>query len=399
MVRRNLNTRIGKIRRNKIAFYFVIFNLCALVCMLLVSSLIEDAYAWKNKRDDVTGSDWTDWSAYDKDRDYATHDWIADFALDIIKLNPDQHVKWFDASGSDFWTPNRVKIYLYATAGPDISKVQFKSRHGQIVYGPGDVNSHKVNFDDSTKEVVLESAAVRAQLFAQYAITALNDGDCDLAAFFLGEVTHYISDISMYEHTFKKGYGSSIHSDIERHVAVRTSGRLDHDDPFVHVNREYYFNVRDAFSVTNNINVRELTIKLAYDTYFDPNHQGLYNAYNMKNMALGYGMNYDNWKHETWGKNQNEWQNFQDGRKDFINRLEESLNLAIQYVASALDWVITQMQSFQCKANNLEEVVEGTASVVYYKLTLLSVQEIVSLIGLYASLSSVSVSMTVGKFK
>ncbi len=397
MFQRNLKKGLSK---NRITFFLVLFNLSMLVCSLVIMSSINTVQAWSNKRSDIKfpSEHWEDWSAYDRDLDYATHDWIADFAVEYITspLHPNLRIKWYDANGAEFWTPRRIKIFLYGTAGPDMNKVQFTSRNRQIVYGPGDSRTHYIHFDSVSKEVEDANAGIRAQLFAHYAITAFKNGDCDLAAFFLGEMTHYISDMSMYYHVISET--SNTHYQVEYWVAQRTSGRFKGSDPYVHGNREYFFKVWDTFNLINDRDVTQIAISLAFDTRFNPigpNDYGTLDAYTLVDLGEEYGLGLS----KNWPKDREAWINYQTSEYWYFYRLEQNLNSAIQHVASALDWVITQVQSYQCKANTLEQVLEDTVSVAFVKTTLLSIQQITSLIGLYASLSSVSITATVGKFK
>ncbi|MBD3211286.1 MAG: hypothetical protein GF311_01665 [Candidatus Lokiarchaeota archaeon] len=191
---------------------------------------IQTVEGWSNGMDVPRGG-WTSYT-YSKAH-YGTHDWIADFALEkIIDLDLTLAAKWYDGNGIWFWTDDRIRIYLYATQGPDNGEIFYINRHGQRIDGENDKRSnHHINFDGtpdpSTGKVIDGAAGHKAADMALNAILAFRDGDCGLAAFYLGEMTHYIADVSNFFHTLKPGEPSGYKSDgpYEYGVLTRTDGR------------------------------------------------------------------------------------------------------------------------------------------------------------------------------
>jgi hypothetical protein len=54
------------------------------------------------------------------------------------------------------------------------------------------------------------------------AYIALKDGDCGLAPFYLGEMIHYIADVSSYCHTLKHDELGYTNHQIEGAILLRT---------------------------------------------------------------------------------------------------------------------------------------------------------------------------------
>jgi len=318
---------------------------------------VQEASAWKNLHPDATPC--YSWGGYDYDQHYGTHDWIADFAVDAIVDNPLLAVKWVDTNNNFFWSSKNIKIFLYATYGPDSSDVRFKTRHNQIIRGEGDLNSHHVTFDSDTKERTGSWAADKADACALAAIYAFEDGDCGTAAFFLGEMAHYISDMSCFFHVKKAGGMNTIHTNYERRVLDRTLGRnifLDQDS-FVSSQREWFFVVDDFRTLYSFKTPGELATIMAYDTFFDSyqisGDVGIYDYYFMLECT-----DEDRHLSKYWPED-NSWKEWSSDPGastpyNFIKRTEELLNHAITCVASALNWVIDQVQGFTCKPSGTD---------------------------------------------
>ncbi len=137
---------------------------------------------------------------------YATHDWIADHALDLV---PDSQKVWLLPYKS---------MYLLGTEAPD---------NDDIPAGCGAPNTgyddrrkgHSVDWNDTHTDMVEERAAFRAGEEYDKAEDAFADGDSSAAAFYLGAMAHYIGDVSQYGHTCRC---EDHHGDYESWAKRRT---------------------------------------------------------------------------------------------------------------------------------------------------------------------------------
>lgn len=131
---------------------------------------------------------------------------------------------------------------------------------------------------------------------------------------------------------------------------------------------------------------------LAYNTWSGTSFRGIKGLYDWNWMAsklksCGFKNSASNWPSLdrdgplTWRS----WDSASDEYK-FMARVEESLNLAIYYVASALNWVISGVPSFTCKYSGaggaIENVVNSILSFVgerlfFYLMTYLAGQGLV----------------------
>lgn len=157
-----------------------------LVVLLLATLVFPAAVAWSNGG----------YSADPSNPDYGTHDWIADKALagqtrDVSFLTSTHHAK-----------------YLLGTEAPDNS-----------VY-IGDSSLHHVYYYESGS-IQDDIGAVRADTMFQFALGALRTDDFDNAAYYVGAMAHYISDLGVFGHTMGAAtdWGTEIHhSDYESKV-------------------------------------------------------------------------------------------------------------------------------------------------------------------------------------
>ncbi len=127
-------------------------------------------------------------SADPDDPDYGTHDWIADNALGLQTKD----VSHFRTTYHD--------SYLIGTEAPDNS---------QYI---GDFATHHVYYysDGSLQD---DSSAVRSKAMYDLALARLDAGEFRTAAYYMGAMTHYISDIGVFGHTMGAytDWGSETH--------------------------------------------------------------------------------------------------------------------------------------------------------------------------------------------
>ncbi|MEE9268646.1 MAG: zinc dependent phospholipase C family protein [Candidatus Krumholzibacteria bacterium] len=123
------------------------------------------------------------------DPPYATHDWIADHALDMLP-----------ASESAWLQPHKT-LYLLGTEAPDHSRISTACNTPHRGYGDTG-GGHSVDWNAGHTEMVEDRSAVRAAEEYSKAVIAFEQGNPAHAAFFLGAMAHYIGDVSQYGHVF-----------------------------------------------------------------------------------------------------------------------------------------------------------------------------------------------------
>jgi len=228
--------------------------------------------------------------------DYGTHDWIAEHALDWI---PDEQ---------DAWIRERLQLYLYGTELPD---------NGGGVGGIGDTAKHHIYYriDGSLQD---DSAAVRAQEAYDQALAYLKAEDASNAATSAGVMSHYIADMAVFGHVMGSAtdWGAETHhSDYESRVNAYTESYS-----------ENFFTLTFDGSLTN-MTAYDAAKDLAYDTTFDLDGDLT---------CVWMDQHYD-WDDST-----------------FRERVNESLNLAVNYVADA---VYTLLLAKAAIPTNLKHVV------------------------------------------
>lgn len=155
------------------------------VFFMLICS-IPNAQAWSNGG----------YSADPLNPDYGTHDWIAEKALliqakDVSFLSTIYHAK-----------------YLLGTEAPDNSAYI------------GDSYTHHVYYYASGTVQESDGATRAAQMY-DLALSYLNANDKQNAAYYIGAMAHYISDLAVFGHTMGSGtdWGAEVHhSDYESYV-------------------------------------------------------------------------------------------------------------------------------------------------------------------------------------
>lgn len=159
--------------------------------------------AWSNG---PAGNATTDRASECASPPYATHDWIADHALDFLP------------PGEGDWLRRHRAMYLLGTEAPDNDDIP--DACGAPNNGYDDRRyGHSVDWDDAHEVMHGTRAAARAQEEYDRAAEAIEQGDTVAAAFYLGAMAHYIGDVSQYGHTYPD---EEHHSDYENWVKTRT---------------------------------------------------------------------------------------------------------------------------------------------------------------------------------
>jgi len=354
---------------------------------------IDIAHGWRNNH--VNCSSPISWEVYKKGDHYGTHDWIADFALE--KLIPYLVGNWID-----FWTVERERIYLYATEGPDNGDIFYITKSGQKISGEENVRRHHIHWkgapDDFSEERTGEPAAYWAGEMARRSIGALKTGECELAAFYLGQMTHYIADVSSIVHVISDSSKKSMYvEDLERIVVTKTDGTLYKSKHWERDYRESWFRVEKTivpWVLQFNIwDPESLAIQVAYQTYYgDSNNYDAYEFVDLlrdKYYRLYLGNNWLNLKN---AERNDEWrdhwpENDFPVKYKFFKTLENNLNLAIDCCAGALNWVMKKVPEFECNTMNDKSKSIKKGLMKWMSLTLMMVlMQFMSFLGTYAAI-------------
>jgi hypothetical protein len=133
------------------------------------------------------------YSADPDNPDYGTHDWIADAALT------------YQEEDVTFLSETYHSLYLLGTEAPDNPD-----------YIGDSVNHHVYYY--STGDVQDDVCAVRAAALYQTALDYMMAGELDKAAYDIGAMAHYVSDVGVFGHTMGTytDWGAEVHhSDYE----------------------------------------------------------------------------------------------------------------------------------------------------------------------------------------
>lgn len=166
---------------------------------------------------------------------YGTHDWVADKALQAILDGYDTStkLKWFNGE-TTFWTERRKMIFLIGTEAPDAKadtlRISLRGKDGTRVPITGfcDIYRHHFYFnsEDFTPRSQIGGLATQFTRKTNDIQKFLREGQCDLAAFWMGVLIHYITDLSNWYAVLDKDtdyldryYPVSQYSDEERLTA------------------------------------------------------------------------------------------------------------------------------------------------------------------------------------
>ncbi|MBD3213546.1 MAG: hypothetical protein GF311_13140 [Candidatus Lokiarchaeota archaeon] len=292
--------------------------------------LLPSVEGWKNGGTPTGG-----WATYFENLHFGTHDWIADFALKEIEKNDILFQRWDYNDGHDnFWSEARKKIYLYATQGPDSKAIYYRSGL-KIFRGECDTGLHHVYFDSLRRRVSKRDASTRADDMAKKAVEFLNKGEYEIAAFFLGQMVHYIGDLSNFMHLLKSCEHK--HNTYEERVNKFTNEE----------NRQDFFKVEsgiDELLLLSYCTTQYLAEETARQNRFAHTTEIHYDA-------VEFDENYkDTIDARVWEKIYRNWEPLEYLRdlKSMFDTIEWNLNNAIDACAAALDWVIRKAEFEGC---------------------------------------------------
>ena len=229
---------------------------------------------------------------------------------------------------------------------------------------------HHIYFDEDSRLVTDSSAAVRADDMAWAAVKAFEDGDCLTAAFFLGELSHYIADMSNVLHVIDRestdydiNTWRTYHNNFELRVVDRTLGRnsFTGETAYSKLQREWFFDAYGLVPIYGFITPGMLAIQMAYETRFGTHILGEEdNAWDSNFYMNCFSKPEELWQDEYWPQHGGwkTWVPPPPGEVypyNLIKRTEVLLNRAVGYVASALNWVIDQVGGYTCKPNPYAE--------------------------------------------
>jgi hypothetical protein len=171
----------------------------------LVTAAAIGAGAWSNGQSGNAGTNTTDECSHPP---YATHDWIADHALDLL---PDAEKAWLVLHRA---------VYLIGTEAPDNDEIAPICQTPNRGYDDRS-KGHSVTWNAAWTAMEVDRAAVRAREEYQKAVAAFQGGDARAAAYYLGAMAHYVGDVSQYGHSVP-WEAMTLHSAYEGWAARRT---------------------------------------------------------------------------------------------------------------------------------------------------------------------------------
>ena len=379
-----------------------------ILCSLLVPFIITlvlyttNGLAWGNKNPDDREVDMDNWAAYNRAYHYATHDWIAEIAVSRIRNDP----KWTTKDGQPFWTDRRILIYLYATAGPDRWTVVFNDFNGKPIKGMGDATYHRFRFDPVTREPLYNwdvrnilngindvlTGKKTSNVDWDGLMHVLAVGDCDAAAFYMGMLSHYIDDLACFPHLID--VDDVHHSAYENRVAMRTDCTEGlSTGPFLEAERYECFLINLGFTIPPLKTPARCAIDLGYDTRFDSRITSTAGIYDAEWMD-------QNLYNVIWPSARNDWYTEvpdpSDTTYQYMNRVEKSLQHAVEAVATGLNWVIdthlAHHKVLECKCGESQELTK--TKLVQKLLTDYLFVSLWLVIGYFASILTVSLALS-----
>jgi len=175
-------------------------------------------------------------------------------------------------------------------------------------------------------------------------------------------------------------------------LAIIKDNKFLYQHSFLHSRREWFFDVDVLRTLYSFKTPGELATIMAYDTFFD-SYQingdiGKQDYYFMLECT-------DEEYHldKYWPKDKS-WKGWSSKPEDitpynFIKRAEALLNHAITCVASALNWVIDQVQGFTCKPSDGEASTDEIFSNLAADLLFDGFFKVMTFIGVYASVYAI----------
>ena len=161
---------------------------------------------------------------------------------------------------------------------------------------------------------------------------------------------------------------NNIHALYEMRVVERTLGRNRYlgETEFDPVKRTWFLDANPIVPIYRFTPPGILAIQMAYETYFGTNILG--ESDSDWNYWFMRGCIDKKWYESQYWPEDKSWKQWSSDSEpgdttmyNFVKRTEQLLNRAISYVASALNWVIDQVQGYTCKPNPNAELSAGEA--------------------------------------
>lgn len=189
---------------------------------------------------------------------------------------------------------------------------------------------------------------------ARKAVKAIKNGDCNVGAFWLGVMSHFIADACLFLH---------VDSDIkDTQFESWMSGRMDScqgaaggsaNNPYNPLLQYEFLQTTTSSLLVFSFPPDMCVSKVAYNTLFDSNFKapdGPYTPSWMLNIWLSLSGFRTNIRTRTdwlgWAT-ADEGTLQQDAYK-FFQRLEDSVDLGVWYTANAMQWVIEKVETYKC---------------------------------------------------
>ncbi len=337
-------------------------------------------------------TDLRDWTKYNFDNDYSTHDFISDLALEInlkmddYLINQGLEPLW-KINHNFFWNERRRKIYLYATAGPDYCDpfnnpfINFKAITDNRQYYLREENNkfrrtwHQVRLDANgniirriqwidikerkfyTGHFTMEqeyNCIDRAYFWQRLAKSFIRSRHYDITSFCLGIMTHYMGDAACFLHLLDPyeiddinnlaanevmkilDNFLKIHNSYEAEISLRFNSS-DRDGLYTENNEDRFkffsINIKDMIKelISEDLDAYQATYRIAYETFLSPPTA----LWMLKNYERVIGRH---WSEDLVGWQKNPyWINLNNGDTySFLSKVEKTLNFAVLNIAHAL---------------------------------------------------------------
>jgi hypothetical protein len=283
-------------------------------CIVFLGIPFAHATAWNNGN---SGSAYAyNKSDYSYEDNYTTHDWIAEYALDeLMKTSSDW--EWLNQ-------PDMKKIFLLGTEAPDNSGVE-TTLDGEVIEGFGDKSKHHIYFYENGT-LLEDDAALLAKKWGDLADARYEEGKKEQTAFYLGAMTHYIADLSMYAHIAQNDEDETYpgidfdehHNTVERYVRTRTN-EYDNKDDFFKLG---------SIEISTDKKPYDIAVDMAWETYRDESNNGDHDAL---------------WLHENffsnWVQHYEQRSSDTETNRSYYDRTETLLTLAVESCASAMAYI------------------------------------------------------------
>ena len=277
---------------------------------------------------------------------------------------------WTDDNGQPFWTDERERKFLFGTAAPDEAELFYIDRFGEEHSGITHSGRYHIILFDSDGSVRVDNAAKYADIAADKAIQALNEFDCGLAAFYLGQMTHFIADVSQFMHISDHlGIYTTEHQNFEFAVQQKTNGIDDTTNRWSENALEKWFEIYDhglpwfTYLPVPIKTPGQLAIEVARKTNYAYNYGDFYSPEGMKSVMFAYDLHiYSHYNNiNDYWVDDSHWTS--DIEK-FMDTIEFTLNNAIDACGSALQYVKTRVGSFTCReCDSFDQLIDDVMAI------------------------------------